>query len=110
MFSIDYVDECYNDELDRVLTPATTLTYEIKAAGSTPADASWFSNIKPKTLTRCRSELDAFVEMEIAGQWVEIWSWDVDSDTKGPNGNKPAWLTVSRDATATSSAKVKFSI
>ena len=48
--------------------------------------------------------------MEIAGQWVEIWSWDVDSDTHASNSNKPAWLTITRDATANTSAKVKFSI
>ena len=27
VFNVDYIDECYNDELSRVSTPATTLTY-----------------------------------------------------------------------------------
>ena len=108
-FDFNYVDECVGDELKRNKNPATSHTYTIKAAGSTATWSSWYSEIGPKSLTRCYKSFLAYVDMEISGQWVAIWTWVVDGNTATDGTDKPAWLTVEK-ATITNKVRVKLKV
>ena len=62
--------------------------------------------VAPKTLANCINDMKGYADMEIAGQWVQIWSTDATSGTS----DKPKWLTISRGSATTSAIKLKFAI
>ena len=49
--------------------------------------------------------MKGYADMEISGQWVQIWSTDATSGTS----DKPSWLTITRDSGVTNAIKINFS-
>ena len=97
--------------------PPFEINYVVANAGST-ADNSWYSQIDPDTssnsdYSNCISDMEPSVEMEIGGDWVEIYTFNsgtsaLDQNTFG--STYAPYLTATLDGTYTTGRKVKFSI
>ena len=50
--------------------------------------------------------MKGYVDLEIAGQWVQIWSTDATSGTS----DKPAWLTITKDSGVSTAVKLNLAV
>ena len=49
--------------------------------------------------------MKGYVDLEIAGQWVQIWSTDATSGTS----DKPSWLSITKDPSVSAAIKIQLS-